>query len=459
MVKLFIFRRDLRVTDNTALNLALDNAHKDADTVLPIFIFTPEQVSSKNEYKSKVAVSFMIKSLSEIRNLQCFHGDNVTVLKHLFRKLSVTGVYFNADHTHYAQKRDKAIAALCEKKGIPLHTAEDYNLHPMGSILTGSDSYYSVFTPFYNKATSQQKDRLPEPPHKQLSKLLHTDTIESSYAITLEQAKKFVGNNTVVMLVKGGRAEAMGMLSHIELQKDYHNTRDEAPKPTTYLSAHIKFGTISIREAYRAFKKIPSRKASDALVRQLYWNEFYDQLMHHLPYERTLGKSNYKQLKVRWGPTTHLQAWKDGKTGFPFIDAGMRQLNAVGWMHNRARLAVAIFLAMQLLIDWRKGEKYFATKLLDYDVSQNNGNWQWSCGVGVDRTGYLRMYNPFSQSKSHDPNCEYIRKYVPELKDTSNEDIHDWETAHKKYKGVYIQPIVDYKERRKIAIESFKGVE
>lgn len=462
MVKLFIFRRDLRVVDNTALNLALEDAYKARELVLPVFIFTPEQVTDKNQYKSTATVSFMISSLTEVRNLQCFYGDNIAVLKYIFKKVDITGIYFNKDHTHYAQERDNEIQALCEKKGVSLHTPEDYTLHPMGSILTASGSFYSVFTPFYNSAVSSKKVTRPTLAHKHISKLLYKDIIISStYAISLEQARKrFVGSvSEIDQYVKGGRAEGMSMLSKLDSQKQYHNTRDNASQSTTHLSAHIKYGTVSIREAYYAFRKIPSRKASDALVRQLYWNEFYDQLMHHLPYDQTLGKSNFKKLRVNWGPTTHLQAWKDGLTGFPFIDAGMRQLNATGWMHNRARMAAANFLAMTLLIDWREGEKYFATKLVDYDISQNNGNWQWSCGVGVDRTGYLRMFNPFNQSKTHDPDCAYIRKYIPELIGVSNEDIHSWETASLKLQGVYIQPIVVYKERRKIAIGAFKGGE
>ena len=459
MVKLCIFRRDLRMSDNTALNEAVTAAAKDNEMVLPIFIFTPEQVTVKNEYKTDVGISFMIRSLEELRNIQCFYGTNDEVLQHLFKKIDVTGVYWNKDHSHYAIKRDKRIIKLCKDNDITVFEHDDYNLQQLGSVKTGGGTFYSVYTPFYRKASAM---KVRTPYTHQVGKHLYAERVPSRYAITLQSAhKRFVKQNKENVIVKGGRSEANRMLSKVsEQQKEYHETRNMAWLPTTQLSAHIKFGTVSIREAYFTFKKIPNKKASDALVGQLYWNDFYDQLMMSLPYDKTLGKSNYKGLEIKWETSSeHLKAWKEGNTGFPFIDAGMRQLNQTGWMHNRARMAVANFLAMTLLIDWREGEKYFATQLVDYDVSQNNGNWQWSSGVGVDKTGYLRMYNPFSQSKSHDPNCEYIKKYIPELSEISAADIHKWDTACKIHKGVYTEPIVSYSDRRDIAIRAYKRSE
>ena len=459
MVKLVIFRRDLRTTDNTALNLAIE--HEPKEKILPVFIFTPEQVTKQNSYRSINAIDFMINSLKEIKHLQCFFGDNIAVLKHIFSIINVTAVYFNKDHTHYPQKRDTDIIELCNKKDIEVHVTEDYNLNMIGTILTGAGTFYSTFTPYYTKANIQKVSK-PLSYNKQYGRSC-IRPITSSMSISIDEAKlKFtesasIKSSPTKMKVYGGRKEAMNKLEQINEFNNYHESRDTASIPTTHLSAHIKFGTISIREAYYAFKSIKDKNASEALVRQLFWNDFYDQLMHGLPYERTLGKSNFKKLKIKWESPVHLQAWKDGKTGFPFIDAGMRQLNQTGWMHNRARMAVANFLSMTLLIDWREGERYFSQKLVDCDVSQNNGNWQWSTGVGVDKTGYLRMYNPYSQSKSHDEECLYIKKFVPELKDVSISDIHNWEKSHIEHKGIYIPPIVDYSARRKIAIKAYKN--
>ena len=457
MTILFIYRRDIRSIDNTALIKAAEQSRANNEHLLPVFIFTPEQVSSENKYRSLRAVSVMMSCLKQLRNVQYFYGDNVEIVENLLknRTLKVSSVYFNKDHTHYAIKRDKDIQNICDKYNVKLVSTEDYTLHPMGSVTPTGANFYSVYTPFFNKANMLKvdvPDKITPDAH------WHVEAVTSRYSTTLGKVSKKLGmKKDETMHVNGGRSEAKALIGKINNeQKNYSTTRNEAPHPTTSLSAHIKFGSVSIREVYYAFKNIPNKDASVALIGQLYWNEFYDQLMHFLPIDRTLGKSNYKQKNVTWDArmkTKYLQDWKDGTTGFPFIDAGMRQLNQTGWMHNRARMAVANFLALALLIDWREGERYFAQKLVDYDVSQNNGNWQWSTGVGVDRTGYLRMYNPFSQSKKHDPECKYIKKYIPELRDVPSNDIHKWDTKFSLHDNVYIEPIVNFSERRKIAMK------
>ena len=446
MTILFIFRRDLRTYDNTALNHAIQTK----EDVLPIFIFTPEQVQ-ENDYKSDNSVKFMINSLKSIHNLQCFYGTNIDVIVSLTKKLNITHIFFNTDTTHYAIKRDKQIEGFCNNSNIICKTYSDYNLVDiLFDVKTGSDTYYSVFTPFLTKS-KQLEVRLPESSSKPIWYDKH---IKTKYQITLEEAeRKFTKNASSNVLVHGGRNEAMKLLKQsLATQKKYKITRNQAYTRTTLLSAHIKFGTISIREAYYHFKK----NNMIAIIDQLYWNEFYDYLMVTLPKKKTIGGSNFKGKSIQWdNDKENFDKWKAGQTGFPFIDAGMRQLNREGYMHGRARMAVANFLSMILLIDWRKGEKYFATKLIDYDIAQNNGNWQWSVGLGVDKTGYLRIFNPYTQSKRHDPDCLYIKKYVPELSDVPNEDIHKWEVKHKMHE-TYITPIVDYPERRKVALHRYK---
>ena len=450
----FIFRRDLRLIDNTGLEEAVRAAADTNTSVLAIFIFTPEQVSSENKFKSDVAVEFMIECINQLKNVQVFYGDNVEVIEALIKnkKFDITQVHFNADHTHYARKRDAAIEKVCVSQGVVCKMHEDYTLQTMGTVQTTSGTFYSVFTPFYNRAMKMpvRRPKMLAPKGK-----WHTERVSSRYATTLKAMTRRYASNTIKNPhVAGGRVGAKSLLGR--LPTEYKETRNHAGVSTSHLSAHIKFGTISIREAYYAFKQVRSRESARALVAQLYWNEFYDQLMYHLPYERTLGRSNYKGLEIKWDDNKHLKNWQEGQTGFPFIDAGMRQLKTTGWMHNRARMAVANFLSMTLLIDWRKGEEHFAKHLIDYDVSQNNGNWQWSAGVGVDRTGYLRMYNPFQQSKKHDPNCEYIKKYVTELSDVPIGHIHEWDAHYSQYNVGYPSPIVNYTERRKIAIEAYK---
>lgn len=453
MVVIFIYRRDLRKRDNRGLNEAIEYARENKLKVLPIFIFTPEQIKT-NEYKSDKALKFMINSLKELEYMQYFYGDNVKVLESIIQSVKVEAIYTNKDYSHYARDRDSKIQKLCKELNIKCELIEDYNLHPMGSILSSTNEFYSVFTPFRNKAMLQ---KVEEPITLKLQKQnVHMTKVGSKYVTNLKEIEKDYINENEVAVINGGRKEGKKLMKEaLEKQKKYEVSRNNAWVRTSMLSAHIKFGTISIRECYYCFKGI-----SSGLVNQLYWNEFYDQLMYNLPKNKTIGNSNFKGMKVKWDyemEKKYLKLWKEGKTGFPFIDAGMRQLNEEGWMHNRARMAVANFLAMILLIDWRKGEKYFATKLVDYDVSQNNGNWQWSCGIGVDKTGYLRVFNPYSQGMTHDLDCKYIKKYLPELNEIPKEDIHKWNEKYKEYKEIdYPKPIVDYKERRQIAIKAYK---
>lgn len=451
---LFLFRRDLRHYDNSALSEASKVAKELNTEIIKAFIFTKDQISS-NKYKSDRAVAFMMKCLEELGDVHFFFGDEGTVIQSLLddSKLNITHVFSNEDHSHYAIKRDKQLAKVCKHNNVHCTFVEDYTLHPMNSILTTTGRYYSVYTPFYKKGITMTVDS----PKSSPKFTAYTGTISNKYKTSLKSMRDTLSQeyDYTKMLVKGGRKEGTALLSKVEtLQKNYEMTRDDTTKPTTYLSAHIKFGTLSIREVYREFKNV-----SEALVGQLYWNEFYDQLMRNLPIQQTLGNGNFKNKKIEWSienKRRYLQRWKDGKTGFPFIDAGMRQLNTIGWMHNRARMAVANFLAMTLLIDWKEGERYFAQQLIDYDVSQNNGNWQWSVGLGVDKTGYLRMYNPFSQSKKHDPDCKYIKEFVPELRDVPAKDIHNWDTRHVDYPEIYGAPIVNFTERRQIAIKAYK---
>ena len=228
---------------------------------------------------------------------------------------------------------------------------------------------------------------------------------------------------------------------------DYEKIRDNPNINTSLLSPHIKFGTLSIREVF--FYCVEKLGLNSTFIKQLIWREFYANLFLNIGEKRTLKGGNYKNLQIKWSNNdTLFQLWSEGNTGFPFIDAGMRQLNSTGWMHNRTRMACANFLSMVLHIDWKLGEKYFASKLLDYDVAQNNGNWQWSVGLGIDRTGYVRVYNPQSQLEKHDPQCTYIKKWINELKNVDSSIILSWQTTNKDIEIKYPKPCVDYKKAR-----------
>ena len=453
---LFIFRRDLRLTDNNGLNL-LNECCKNIYT---IFIFTPKQVGSGNKYKSDNAVQFMIESLEDLSkqisktggHLYTFYGHNEKIITECIKEFDINLVCFNLDISPYARERDEKIIKLCEHLKTYIMYSYDYYLHEPGSIVNGSGEPYQKFTPYYETSLKKKV----EPPAKLRKLHLKSSNKQLANKITLEQAmKKFTHVNPEI-LVHGGRAEAIKILkTALKTQQHYKRDHDSVEKRTTELSASIKFGCLSIREIYKAFRK------NAAIIRQLIWRDFFANILYSFPH--VLGhamKKNYN--KIHWHHNNSwLKAWCNGETGFPIVDAGMRQLNATGYMHNRARLVVASFLTKTLLIDWREGEEYFATQLTDYDPASNNGNWQWIASTGADSQPYFRIFNPWEQAKKIDPDCNYIKKWIPELTDVPVKDIINWETSYELYKNIkYPKPIVDYQKQKEKALkmlgEAFK---
>jgi len=449
---LFIFRRDLRTVDNNGLNL-LDSI---CEKIYGIFIFTPEQVGRQNDYKSANCVQFMIESLMDLDKqikkyggkLHCFYGSNVFVIKKLIQQLEIDVIGFNLDYTPYAIQRDTEIMELCEKMNVHVKHAHDYYLHEPGSILTGSGSPYQKFTPYY---ISAKKKQVQTPVGSRKISFVRTNkNLEND--ITLNEAMdKFTKINENI-LVHGGRENAIKQIKIAAKNiKHYAKTRDELSKPTSQLSAYIKFGCVSIREVYKAFR------SKDDFIRQLYWRDFYINILYAFPH--VLGHSlKPKYDKIRWH---HNQRWFDvwckGETGIPLVDASQRQLLTTGWVQNRGRMISSSVLTKILLIDWRKGERFYAQHLVDYDVANNNGGWQFSSGSGADAQVYFRYFNPYLQSKEHDPDCEYIKTWIPELKDIPNEDIHNWNTKWEKHKDTgYPKPIVDYAHQKQISLNMYK---
>jgi len=449
---LFIFRRDLRIIDNNGLNLLNDKCKN----IYTIFIFTPEQVGSGNKYKSDNSVQFMIESLQDLASqiskagghLYTFYAHNDAVVADCIKAWDINLVCFNLDITPYARERDDKIIKMCERMKTYIMYDYDYYLHQPGTIVNGSSEPYQKFTPFYNTA---KKIKVEKPAGKRHLSLKKSDS-HISNKITLDEAmKKFVGNENPDILVHGGRDNAIKQL-HIAAKniKHYEKSRDELSKPTSQLSAYIKFGNVSIREVYYAFKN------NHPFIRQLYWRDFYSGILYSFP--RVLGHAlKPKYDKIKWHHNEKwFDAWCKGETGFPVVDAGMRQLNTTGYMVNRARLITMSFLIKTMLIDWRKGERYFASKLTDYDVASNNGNTLWVMGGGADSQQYMRIFNPFTQGKEHDPKCEYIKTWIPEFKDIDNDIILNWETEWEKHKDIkYPKPILDYSEQRKKALDMY----
>jgi deoxyribodipyrimidine photo-lyase len=266
---------------------------------------------------------------------------------------------------------------------------------------------------------------------------------------------KYYTENKLIS-VKGGRTFATKILQKIsrgDFEK-YSQTRDQLSNDngTTRLSAYIKFGCVSIREVYQVLK------SKRDLIRQLIWRDFYANILYSFPH--VLGhamKKNYNKIQWHHNPKW-FEAWREGMTGFPVVDAGIRQLNQTGYMHNRARLITASFLVKTLLISWEHGEKYFAKKLTDYDPASNNGNWQWIASTGADSQPFFRIFNPWEQAKNFDPNAEYIKRWVPELKDVPVKDIMNWGDVSTLEKINYPKPIVDYSKQKKLALKMYNSV-
>jgi len=453
-LSLFIFRRDFRIIDN----LGLINALKDSNLVIPIFIFTPEQLV-KNKYKSNNSVQFMIESLKELdKDLKSkgskifyFYGNPEDVVQNIINNNNIDCIYVNTDYTPYSVKRDDNIKNICVDSNINFVSTEDVLLNPVKSILTKtSNKVYQKFTPYFNSA---KKIKINSPKSNKFTNYYsNKKKILGEYKSSID--KFYIKNKYIA--VNGGRINAIKILNNIEKYKKYNKERNNLNINTTKLSAYIKFGCVSIREVYHAFKK--KLGSNNDLIKQLYWRDFYYNISFQYPRVFNYSQNLKKQYNaIQWNNNNnHLNKWKKGETGFPAVDASMREMNKTGFMHNRGRLITSNFLIKILGINWKLGEKYFAQKLVDYDPSVNNGNWAWSSGSGADSQPYFRVFNPWLQSEKFDAECAYIKKWIPELANVHPSDIHSWYLSFNKYKIQYNKPIVDYKTMKIKTMKIYK---
>ena len=444
---LFIFRRDLRLQDNTALNEAL----RVSSQVLPVFIFDPRQIDS-HSYQSQPALYFMLQSIADLDlqlqevggNLTLYNGCPDQVIANVFKQQSIEAVFINRDYTPFSRRRDAELAETCQKLGIPLHILADALLTEPEQALKSDQTPYKVFTAFYNNAR-QFPVALPQALSSQNFLSVASDCGIDQVALSLRPVS--------LEMIKGGRSQALAILEQLAEQVDYLNTRDfPALDSTSKLSAHLKFGTCSVREVYYALTE--ALGSEHPLLRQLYWRDFFTHIAYHFP--QVFGKAFLEKFaNLHWDNNLeYFQAWAQGKTGFPIVDAGMRELNATGFMHNRVRMIVASFLVKDLHVSWRWGERYFAQHLVDYDPCVNNGNWQWAASTGCDAQPYFRIFNPWLQQQKFDPDCEYIYHWIPELKDCTAKLIHQW---HKKHQpGFYPAPIIDHGYESQVTKARFK---
>jgi deoxyribodipyrimidine photo-lyase len=454
MKSLFIFRRDLRLNDN----IGLIECYKQSSEVIPIFIFTPEQIN-KNEYFSSNSFQFMLESLNELDNelknnynsqIHYFYGDNIDILNEILKKYNFDAIFFNKDYTLYAKNRDDNIEFFCNENNKKCIMYEDYLLLPIGNFLKSDGKPYEKYTPFKNNAKNK---KVLQPNNYKFNENKFSKI--NIKIIELKVLDKYYKKNNDILL-HGGRDKGLEILDNLKKFINYSEVRNNLINPTTHLSPYIKFGCVSIREVYEKVNKLYG--INHGIIDQLYWREFYYYLAYYIP--RVLqGKSlKEKYDDIIWENNQEIfNAWKNGMTGFPAVDAGMREMNKTGYMHNRARLITSGILIKILNCDWRLGEKYFATRLIDYDPIVNNGNWQWSSGSGADSQPYFRIMSPWKQAIDNDPECLYIKKWIPELNNVPNKDILNWGKSYSKYKNInYPKPIVDYDIMRKEIVKIYK---
>lgn len=427
---LFIFRRDLRLEDNTGLNFALESSQE----VVLCFIFTPEQIEH-NPYRSDHCLQFMLESLEDLENeikgrLYLFYDHPEKIVAKLIKDQHIDAVVVNRDYTPYSIKRDQKINEATQKFGVPFYAFEDALLHAPDQTLKKDGKPYTIFTPFYRNAMKQEV----RPPATHPYRNYYSGPI--SFALNNSLYKTILPRRPLPP--SGGRAVALKILKNLD-------------QDSTHLSPHLKFTTCSPREIYW------SKGASSALIRSLYWRDFFTSIGFYFPHVFS-GAFHPKFDRLQWSHDKQLfSQWTQGKTGFPIVDAAMREMNQTGFMPNRMRMIAASFLVKDLHIDWRWGEKYFAQTLLDYDPAVNNGNWQWVASTGCDAQPYFRIFNPWTQALKFDPHCLYIKKWIPELASLPPEIIHKWD--QEKYHSQcldYPPPIVDHTKEAKTALELYR---
>jgi deoxyribodipyrimidine photo-lyase len=460
------FRRDLRLQDNTALQAALDSGQP----VVPLFVFDPAILKSPRHSVPRLA--FMLRALDSLdqtlrgygAHLLIRHGHPVAVIRDVAAQTGADALYFNRDYTPYARLRDRQVSA---EAGIPGHAYDDAAILPPQAVLKDNDEPYTVYSPYLRKWKTIHKQAetgfRPGRFHNlngiegQAVPGLRDLGFEATFAVP--QADEHTAAKRLGDFLRGpvyGYSESRNRLAADPFNID-------AP-PTSCLSPYLRLGMLSPRAAYWAAREAydvapgsAERKSVETWVQELAWRDFYMQIMYHFPYvDGASFRPEYDSLEWH-NDVGLLQAWKDGMTGYPVVDAAMRQLRAVGWMPNRARMIVASFLTKDLLVDWREGEQHFMQWLIDGDPASNNGGWQWSAGTGTDAQPYFRVFNPVSQSMKFDPDGDYIRHWVPELRDISGKGIHaPWEMAQPPRE--YPPPVVDHAQARERALKVYGAV-
>jgi len=429
------FRRDLRLQDNAALYHAL----KSGLPVRPLFIFDQNILSKLND-RADARVTFLHDTVTALQsecrdkggNLLVHYGEPTKVWSTLAKDKDLHAVYANKDYETYANKRDDAVSTILSAAGMGMHTYKDQVIFDSDEVVKDDGNPYTVFTPYKRKWMAKLQSRMESP-------------LDGSYYFKSYPCEKYYSAfdsfevPAVPSLAEMGFERSSLEIPSTEVSqriiKEYDKQRNfPAVDGTSRLGIHFRFGTISIRE--KARKAI---RLNETYLSELVWRDFYSMILQHFPHVET---ESFRPIyeNVQWRDAdSDFDAWCEGRTGYPIVDAGMRELNTTGYMHNRVRMIVASFLTKHLLIHWSRGERYFAEKLLDYDLASNSGGWQWAAGCGTDAAPYFRIFNPYTQATKFDKDRKYIKKWVPEV------DTHS-----------YPEPIVDHKEARERCLHAYK---
>ena len=449
-ISLFWFRRDLRLEDNAGLYHAL----RGPNPVLPIFIFDREILDDLTD-KKDARVEFIYNAVAALKKqleglgstMLILYGKPIEIWAQLIEKYTIAAVYTNHDYEPYAIDRDNALRQLLTAKGIAFHTYKDHVIFEKGEVLKSDGTPYIVFTPYskrwLEKLQTQWRTVTGDDGEPQRISFYLTSYPTEKYFDNFLKINPEIHHSSFAThySLKDMGFEPSGLYFPPtsvarSLIRNYDKTRDIPSLPgTSRLGVHFRFGTISIREKARHAQPL-----NTTYLNELIWRDFYSQILGHFPH--VVGhpfRPQYDRIEWRNAPED-FEKWKNGRTGYPIVDAGMRELNATGFMHNRVRMIVASFLSKHLLLDWRLGEAYFAQKLLDFDLASNSGGWQWAVGCGTDAAPYFRIFNPSEQTKKFDPKHQYIRKWVPEFE------------THQ-----YPEPMVEHKFARERCLLAYKS--
>lgn len=429
-INLFWFRRDLRLDDNAALYFAL----KDKNPVIPIFIFD-KHILDKLENREDKRVTFIYEALKKVRDelkeihssLEIYYDYPENTFQHILSKYKIEKVYTNHDYEPYAIERDTKVNEILKNSGAALLTHKDQVIFEKNEICKDDGKPYTVFTPYSRKWKAKLNDFYLRsyPANEYFSNFYKQEgpPFPSFESIGFKQADIAFPESLI----------------EETLIKNYYEKRDfPFENGTSRLGVHLRFGTISIRKLVAK-----ARELNETFLNELIWRDFYQSILWHFPHvgDHKAFKPEYDNIEWR-NNEEEFRLWCEGQTGYPIVDAGMRELNETGFMHNRVRMIVASFLSKHLLIDWRWGEAYFAEKLLDYDLASNNGGWQWAAGSGNDAAPYFRIFNPYLQTKKFDPQLKYIKKWVPEWEElTYPAPIIEHEVARKRCLQVYSKAV------------------